>query len=230
MKRSSLRRGGAVAALAVTMSLGLAACSDDDGDSASDTTSSESSPSEDMSEDMSESPADDMSGSPSDDMSEGMNSAGVFGVACESLPAQGKGSLEGMAEEPVANAAAANPLLSTLVTAVKEADLVDALNSAEDITVFAPTNDAFAAIPKKDLNAVLANKKLLTQVLTHHVVTEELEPSDLPGTFETLNGDKLKVSGSGEEFTVGDENAKVLCGNIDTANAKVYVVDTVLMP
>jgi len=156
--------------------------------------------------------------------------AEVFGAACESVPKQGAGSLEAMAEEPVANAAASNPLLSTLATAVTEADLVDALNSAEDITVFAPTNDAFAAIPKKDLNAVLADKKLLTQILTHHVVTEEVEPDELNGTFETLNGDKLKVTGSGEEFSVGDEKAAVLCGNIDTANAKVYVIDTVLMP
>ena len=162
--------------------------------------------------------------------SESTMGAGVFGAACESVPKQGAGSLEGMATEPVANAAASNPLLSTLAAAVTEADLVDALNSAEDITVFAPSNDAFAAIPKKDLDKVLADKKLLTQILTHHVVTEELEPEDLNGTFETLNGDKLKVTGSGEEFSVGDENAKVLCGNIDTANAKVYVIDTVLMP
>ncbi|NPC97146.1 fasciclin domain-containing protein [Nocardioides sp. zg-DK7169] len=229
MKRSSLRSTGALAAIAVTMSLGFAACSDDDGgDTASDTASS-SSPSEEMS------PSDDMSSddmSPSDDMTDTEMAMGseVFGAACSAVPTEGKGSLDAMATEPVANAAASNPLLSTLTAAVTEADLVDALNSAEDITVFAPTNEAFAAIPKKDLNAVLANKKLLTKILTHHVVTEEVEPDELNGTFETLNGDKLKVTGSGEEFSVGDEKAAVLCGNIDTANAKVYLIDTVLMP
>ena len=109
-----------------------------------------------------------------------------------------------------------------------EAGLVDTLNSAENLTVFAPTDDAFAQIPKKDLNALLADKEMLTTVLTHHVVGERLAPDAVAGEFETLAGDMLTVEGSGEDFTIGD--ASVVCGNVQTANATVYVVDQVLMP
>ena len=159
-----------------------------------------------------------------------MAAEGPFGPGCAGVPTTGEGSVEGMADDPVATAASNNPLLKTLVAAVTEADLVDTLNSAEALTVFAPTDDAFAAIPKKDLNALLADKEALTTVLTHHVVGEQIAPEDLAGEHETLAGDMITVEGEGEEFTVGKENAKVLCGNIPTANATVYVVDTVLMP
>ena len=108
-----------------------------------------------------------------------------------------------MSTAPVATAASANPLLKTLVAAVTAADLVDTLNSAPALTVFAPTNEAFGAIPKKDLNALLADKPALTKVLTHHVVEGEIAPEDLAGTHKTLAGDEIKVEGSGEEFTVG---------------------------
>ena len=87
---------------------------------------------------------------------------------------------------------------------------------------------AFAAIPKKDLNALLKDKKALTAVLTHHVVGERLDPSMVAGEHETLNKDMLTVEGEGENFTIGD--ATVVCGNVQTANATVYVVDQVLMP
>jgi hypothetical protein len=99
----------------------------------------------------------------------------TFGPACSAVPSTGPGSLNGMAEDPVATAASNNPQLSTLVTAVKQAGLVDTLNSANGITVFAPTNDAFAALPKAALNEALADPKgLLTTVLTYHVVQGEL--------------------------------------------------------
>ena len=133
-----------------------------------------------------------------------------------------------MSTAPVATAASANPVLKTLVTAVGEADLVDTLNSAPEITVFAPANPAFDAIPKKDLNALLADKPALTKVLTHHVVEGKIAPEDVAGTHKTLAGDEITVEGSGEEFTVGD--ASVICGNVQTANATVYVIDGVLMP
>jgi uncharacterized surface protein with fasciclin (FAS1) repeats len=156
--------------------------------------------------------------------------AQTFGPACGDVPADGAGSFVGMATEPVANAASANPLLSTLVTAVGAAELVDTLNSADGITVFAPANQAFEAFSKKQLNGLLKDKETLTQVLTHHVVAGQLAPEDLAGEHETLNGDMLTVEGEGEDFSVGDEGAAVLCGNIPTANATVYVIDTVLMP
>jgi uncharacterized surface protein with fasciclin (FAS1) repeats len=156
--------------------------------------------------------------------------AQTFGPGCSAIPKDGDGSFDGMATAPAATAASANPLLETLVAAVTQAELGDALNSAEGLTVFAPTNDAFAKIPAEDLDAVLADKETLTAILTHHVVPGQLAPEDVVGTHETLAKDSVTVKGSGEELTVGDEKAAVLCGNIPTANATVYVIDTVLMP
>ncbi|GHB53683.1 lipoprotein [Streptomyces cirratus] len=153
-----------------------------------------------------------------------------FGPACATVPEQGAGSFDGMAKDPVATAASNNPALSTLVTAVKKAGLVDTLNNAKDITVFAPTNDAFAKIPKADLDKVLADKATLTKILTHHVVGRTLTPQQLEsGSFETLEKGTLTTSGSGESYKVGN-SANVVCGNVTTANAKVYIIDTVLMP
>ncbi|MFI6480986.1 fasciclin domain-containing protein [Nonomuraea sp. NPDC050663] len=154
---------------------------------------------------------------------------GPFGSACSAVPADGEGSFTGMADDPVATAASNNPVLSTLVTAVKQAGLVDTLNSAKDVTVFAPTDDAFAAIPKETLDKVLADKAMLTKILTYHVVAGKKAPADLAGAeLTTLQGGKLTAKGSGESYTVND--AKVVCGNVPTANATVYIIDKVLMP
>ncbi|MEU9079930.1 fasciclin domain-containing protein [Kitasatospora sp. NPDC048538] len=152
-----------------------------------------------------------------------------FGTACSAVPKDGAGSFSGMAKDPVATAASNNPLLSTLVTAVKQAGLVDTLNSAQNITVFAPTNDAFAKLPKKDLDAVLADKEKLTKILTYHVVPQRLDPSALTGAHKTLATGEVTVTGASPDFTVNSA-AKVLCGDVQTANATVYIVDTVLMP
>ncbi|MFC8719045.1 fasciclin domain-containing protein [Kitasatospora sp. NPDC057198] len=154
---------------------------------------------------------------------------GPFGAACAAVPKDGAGSFSGMAKDPVATAASNNPLLSTLVAAVKQAGLVDTLNSAQNITVFAPTNDAFAKLPKADLDAVLADKAKLTKILTYHVAPDRLSPTALAGKHPSLEGADLTVNGAGQDFTVND-GAKVLCGNVQTANATVYIVDTVLMP
>jgi uncharacterized surface protein with fasciclin (FAS1) repeats len=154
----------------------------------------------------------------------------AFGAACSAVPATGAGSFEGMAGDPVATAASNNPVLSTLVTAVTEAGLGDTLNSAEDITVFAPTNDAFAAVPAETMDAAMADPSgLLTTVLTYHVVPGRLSPDQLAGTHTTLQGADLEVAGSGEEFTVNG-SAVVVCGNVQTANATVYIIDGVLLP
>ncbi|MEE1788246.1 fasciclin domain-containing protein [Streptomyces sp. SP17BM10] len=152
-----------------------------------------------------------------------------FGTACAAVPEDGAGSFAGMAKDPVATAASNNPLLSTLVTAVKRAGLVDTLNSARNITVFAPTDDAFSKIPKSTLDAVLADKDKLTKILTYHVVPQRLTPTALTGAHKTLETGNLTVTGATPGFTV-DGTAKVLCGNVRTANATVYIVDTVLMP
>jgi uncharacterized surface protein with fasciclin (FAS1) repeats len=153
----------------------------------------------------------------------------VFGAGCAAVPTSGAGSFSGMVTAPVASAASANPVLSTLVTAVKAAGLVDTLNSAQGITVFAPANSAFAKIPAAALNSVLANKPELTKILTYHVIAGELSPAQLAGTHKTLEGGTVTVTGSGTDFTVNG-TAKVVCGNVPTANATVYIVDSVLMP
>lgn len=159
-----------------------------------------------------------------------MTASGPFGAACSTVPASGAGSLEALAQDPVATAASNTPELSTLVTAVKQADLVDTLNSAQGITVFAPTNDAFGALPKPTLDKALGDPKgLLTIVLTYHVVQGQLTPDQLAGSHKTLQGGTLEVSGSGEDFTVNG-NSSVVCGNLKTANATVYLIDQVLIP
>ena len=154
-----------------------------------------------------------------------------FGAGCAAVPtdAGNPGSFAAMAKVPVATAASGNPVLSTLVTAVKKANLVDSLNSAQGITVFAPANSAFEKIPTDTLNGVLADNDQLTKVLTYHVVPGRLSPDQLAGTHKTLEGQDLTVAGSGTDFTVNG-NSSVVCGNVQTENATVYIVDSVLMP
>lgn len=222
---TSTRLRASLIALLAAFSLVAAACGDDDGDAAGDgTATTEAMADDEMSDDeMSE---DEMS---DDEMTEGEDEmmSAAFGDACAAVPADGEGSFDGMADDPVATAASNNPVLSTLVTAVGEAGLVDTLNGGE-WTVFAPYDDAFAAIPEADLEALLADTDELTSVLTYHVVEGRLAPEDLAGELTTVNGDTIVVEGSGEEFTVNDAN--VICGNVQTANATVYIIDAVLMP
>jgi uncharacterized surface protein with fasciclin (FAS1) repeats len=215
-----IRRVALTVAAAAVLPLALSACSDSSGDSAASGSATASSNSTTSAAD------DSMAGAGS---SAGTTD-GPFGPACSGVPQSGAGSFDGMAKDPVATAASHNPALSTLVTAVKKAGLVDTLNNAENITVFAPTNDAFAKIPKATLDKVLNDKAQLTKILTYHVVGEKLTPSQLTdGSFDTLEKSKLTTAGSGESYTVND-NAKVVCGNVKTANANVYIIDTVLMP
>lgn len=153
-----------------------------------------------------------------------------FGAACASVPASGAGSFDGMSTAPVATAASANPVLKTLVTAVGAAGLGDALNTQKAITVFAPANSAFAKVPAATLKGLLADKAALTKTLTYHVLPERLAPDQLAGTHKTLEGGDLTVAGSGSSFTVGTGKANVVCGNVQTANATVYIIDSVLTP
>lgn len=215
MKRTTVLRSSGLAVAALTLSAGLAACGSDEDPTptaSNDTSAPEETPEE----------------SPTEDAADPQ--AQTYGDACGEVPTDGDGSFNGMATAPVASAASANPLLSTLVTAVGAADLVEPLNSAEALTVFAPFNGAFDAFSKKQLNGLLKDKETLTTVLAHHVVPEQISPDQLEGEFETLAGDTLVINGAGEEATIDDEKATVLCGNIPTANATVYVIDTVLMP
>jgi uncharacterized surface protein with fasciclin (FAS1) repeats len=171
------------------------------------------------------------SSAPSDS---GTSSAEPFGEGCAAVPADGEGSFTGMTDDPVATAASNNPVLSTLVQAVVQANLVDTLNSAQDVTVIAPANPAFEAIPADTLQAVLADDAQLTAVLSHHVIEGRLAPDELAGTHTTLGGDEVTIEGSGDDLTVArtvtGTPASVICGNVRTANATVYIVDQVLAP
>lgn len=162
--------------------------------------------------------------------SSGVTTARDFGPGCASVPKTGAGSFTGMSTAPVATAASANPVLSTLVTAVKKAGLVDTLNSASGITVFAPDNAAFAKIPAATLNQVLANKAELTKILTYHVVAGRYTPSQLAaGTpLKTLEGATVTPALMGSTYEVN--SADVVCGNVQTANATVYIISKVLEP
>lgn len=201
----------AFTAIALALPLALAACGGDASSAGTSTTSMSSSSS-------SSSTASAMGGM-----------TAPFGPGCAAVPMSGKGSFDGMSTEAVATAASNNPLLTTLVAAVGKAGLGDTLNNAKAITVFAPTDDAFAALDKATLDKAMADPKgLLTTVLTNHVVEGRLAPDALAGTHTTLAGTKITVSGSGESFMVGE--AKVICGNVQTANATVYILDRVLLP
>jgi len=162
--------------------------------------------------------------------SSGATTASDFGPGCASVPKGGAGSFTGMSTAPVATAASANPLLSTLVTAVKKAGLVDTLNAASGITVFAPDNAAFAKLPAATLASVLSNKAELTKILTYHVVSGRTTPAQLAaGTpLKTLEGATVAPALMGSTYEVN--SASVVCGNVQTANATVYIINTVLMP
>ena len=146
----------------------------------------------------------------------------------------GAGSVQGMAQDPVATAASNNPLLKTLVASVSgklnpKVNLVNTLNNGQ-FTVFAPVDSAFAKLPKKAVKQLAQpkNAKALTQVLTYHVVPGQLSPSKIDGTHKTAEGGTLKVTGSGDHLKVN--NASVICGGVHTANATVYLISSVLMP
>lgn len=174
--------------------------------------------------------------SPAAGTAPGPASGQPFGSGCAAVPAQGPGSFAGMSGVPVVTAAAAEPQLSGLVRAVTAANLADSLDSQQNVTVFAPVDTAFQAIPPDQLNALLADVPRLTALLTHHVVQGRLSPGDLPGKHTTLDNDTVTVEGSGQKFTVpgaqtmSGRPATVVCGNVRTANATVYFIDQVLKP
>ncbi|MEJ7799989.1 MAG: fasciclin domain-containing protein [Ilumatobacter sp.] len=152
------------------------------------------------------------------------------GALCSAVPSAGDGSFEGMSDDPAATAAANNPVLSTLAAAVEQAGLVDTLNGTGPFTIFAPVNDAFAAVP--DLAALLADQDALNEVLTFHVVAgERLSSADLieRDSVETVQGTTLSLgTGDGELQLNGQAN--VGCADVHTANATVHLIDAVLMP
>ncbi|GAB3508032.1 fasciclin domain-containing protein [Amycolatopsis cihanbeyliensis] len=222
VRKTRFAATGAVAAMALLLS----ACGGDDqaSDSGQDQDTQSPSP---TSEQTTSSPT----------ASNGMTTADdVYGPGCAQVPTDpsDEGSVQGMIDDPVGTAASNNPLLTSLTKAVKTAGLVDTLNKSDaSYTVFAPANPAFEALPKETLNALLTDeskKQQLTDILTYHVVPERMDAQGVvdAGSLETVQGGSLTVEGSGQDFTVN--GAKVLCGNVPTANATVFVIDKVMMP
>jgi uncharacterized surface protein with fasciclin (FAS1) repeats len=164
--------------------------------------------------------------------------ADLVGPGCAAYAKQvpsGSGSVQGMAQDPVATAAANNPLLTTLVSAVSgklnpKVNLVDTLNGGE-FTVFAPVDSAFAKLPKATVKTLSTPKGAATlqSVLTYHVVPGQIAPDKIAGTHKTVQGGSVKVTGSGDALKVNGSTS-VICGGVQTANATVYLVDSVLMP
>jgi uncharacterized surface protein with fasciclin (FAS1) repeats len=161
--------------------------------------------------------------------------ANLVGSGCaayaETVP-DGDGSIQGMSQDPVAVAASNNPLLTTLVAAVSgqlnpDVNLVDTLNGSE-FTVFAPVDDAFGKIDAATIEALKTDSDTLTKILTYHMVPGQVAPDAIAGTHTTVQGQDLEVTGSGDDLMVN--GATVICGGVQTANATVYLIDTVLMP
>jgi uncharacterized surface protein with fasciclin (FAS1) repeats len=157
----------------------------------------------------------------------------LVGPGCTAYANQvptGPGSVAGMAGDPVAVAASNNPMLTTLTAALSgklnpQVNLVDTLDNGQ-FTVFAPTDAAFSKLDAATLDSLKTNAPLLTKILTYHVVPGQLSPAQVAGTHNTVQGAPLTVMGNGMQVN----NASVVCGGVQTANATVYMIDTVLMP
>ena len=222
--RTIFRRSLAVSAVA-SMAMFTAACgSDDTTDSTAGGGGS--------------SPSDSSAPSDTETSDSGMEPmANLVGQGCEdyakAVPS-GAGSVEGMAQDPVAVAASNNPLLKTLVATVSgefnpKVNLVDTLNG-DEFTVFAPIDDAFAKIDAATLETLQkpANAEALTTILTYHVIPGQLSPDQITGMQTSVEGEDVEVTGSGDDLKVND--ATIICGGVQTANATVYLIDSVLMP
>jgi uncharacterized surface protein with fasciclin (FAS1) repeats len=159
----------------------------------------------------------------------------LVGPGCTAYAQQvptGPGSVSGMAADPVAVAASNNPMLTTLTSALSgklnpQVNLVDTLDNGQ-YTVFAPTDQAFSKLDAATLNSLKTDGPLLNKILTYHVVPGQLSSAQIIGTRNTVQGGPLTVTGSGNSLQVN--NASVVCGGVQTANATVYMIDTVLMP
>jgi uncharacterized surface protein with fasciclin (FAS1) repeats len=161
--------------------------------------------------------------------------ADLVGTGCagyaEKVP-EGPGSVTGMAQDPVATAASNNPMLTTLTAAVSGklnpgVNLVDTLNGGE-FTVLAPSDDAFAKIDPATIETLKTDAPLLTSILTYHVIPGQLSPAQVAGKHATVEGGEVTVTGAGEALKF--DQSGLVCGGVHTANATVYMVDTVLMP
>jgi uncharacterized surface protein with fasciclin (FAS1) repeats len=161
--------------------------------------------------------------------SPGLAESARFGPDCGMVPATGMGSFHGMAMDPVVTAASHNPLLTSFAADVKAAGLVSELNSMHSFTVFAPANSAFTKLPDAEMSMMHSHAEL-AKILKHHVVSGRVTPAKLASgmPLTTLEGSSLTGARMGSVYEIGKAN--VICGNIRTANATVYVINKVLVP
>ncbi|WP_439030989.1 fasciclin domain-containing protein [Gordonia terrae] len=208
------RVAGAVTGLVLAVGV-IAGCSSDDSGSSDETTSA----------------ATGMS-SMSASVDPAANLVGPGCAAYAEANPSGPASVTGMSSVPVATAAATNPELKTLTQALSgqlnpDVNLVKTLNEGE-YTVFAPTDDAFAKLPPETVEQLKTDSDLLSKILTYHVVSGQATPDQIVGEHTTLEGQKVTVTGSGDNLKVNESG--VVCGGVMTSNAQVYLIDTVLMP
>jgi len=152
-----------------------------------------------------------------------------FGSDCGMVPATGMGSFHSMSMDPVVTAAAHSPLLTTFARDARAAGITGALDSMHAITVFAPANSAFMKLTRTAMTMMHSTAEL-AKILKYHVVSGRVTPAELASgkALTSLEGGSLKPSKMGAVYEVN--NADVLCGNIQTANATVYVINKVLTP
>ena len=220
------RKSAAAAGLAAVAIFGAAACSSEE---AQDNAATATSAAESVMETATSTPEAPTTGAMADP------AANLVGTGCAAYAEQvpsGPGSVAGMAQDPVTVAASNNPMLQTLTQALSgqlnpDVNLVDTLNGGE-FTVFAPTDDAFAKIDPATLETLKTDSDLLTSILTYHVVPGQAAPDQVAGEHATVQGATLNVTGAGDDLKVND--AGLVCGGVQTANATVYMIDTVLMP
>jgi uncharacterized surface protein with fasciclin (FAS1) repeats len=153
-------------------------------------------------------------------------------------------SISAFASKDIVDTAVSAGNFKTLVEALKTADLVNTLKGKGPYTVFAPTDEAFAKIPKADLDALLANKEKLSAVLTYHVVPGKIMAKDVKaGDVATVNGKTIKITTTYDVATVNGRTKKTTTANgvvvntskvtatdIDASNGVIHVIDSVLMP
>jgi uncharacterized surface protein with fasciclin (FAS1) repeats len=225
--KSAHRKALAATALSAVAIFGVAACSTGSATEGSGSSASTSSAGS------SSAPA--MTSAAPSSSAAAAPAAGLVGTGCagyaEKVPS-GPGSVAGMAMDPVATAASNNPVLTTLTAAVSGklnpgVNLVDTLNGGE-FTVIAPTDDAFAKIDAATLEKLKTDAPLLTSILTYHVIPGQLSPAQVAGTHETVEGGEVTISGAGDALKF--DGSGLVCGGVKTANATVYMVDTVMMP
>ncbi len=150
------------------------------------------------------------------------------GAFKEALP-----NWKGLADLPVSTVLSSIPDISTFNSAIS-----GQLNPAVNITsvldngpyvVFAPTNEAFAALPPEQLEVLRTDPAALTSLVYYHAFLGLLGPDDVKGQRPTQEGTEIEVTGSGGDIQV-NETVKVVCGGIQAQNARIYIVDAVLNP